>query len=156
MWALDHKESWEPKNWCFKLWCWRRLLRLSWTPRRSALGVHWKDWCWSWNCNTLATWWEELTHLKRPWGWERLRAGGEGHDRRWNGWMASPTQWIWVWVVSGSWWWIGRPGVLQFIVSQRVRHDWAVELNWTEDPFQVKILLFYYMSLVSLMFFSFR
>ena len=71
--------------------------------RRSVLGVHWKDWCWSWNSNTLATWCEELTHLKRLWCWERLRAGGEGEDRGWDGWMASLTQWTWVWVNSGSW-----------------------------------------------------
>ena len=69
----------------FELWCWRRLLRVPWTVRRSnqsilkeiSLGVHWKDWCWSWNSNTLATWCEELTHLKRPWCWVRLTAGGE-------------------------------------------------------------------------------
>ena len=76
----------------FELWCSRRLLRVPWTARRSILGVHWKDWCWSWNSNTLATWYEELTHLKRPWCWERLKAGGEGEDRGWDGWMASPTQ----------------------------------------------------------------
>ena len=64
---------------------------------RSVLSVHWKDWYWSWSSNTLATWYEELTHLKRPWLWERLRAGGEGDDRGWDGWMASPTRWIWVW-----------------------------------------------------------
>ena len=86
---------------------------------------------WSWNSNTLATWCEELTHLKRPWCWERLRAGGEGDDRGWDGWMASPTQWTWVWVNSRSWWWTGRPGVLQSMGSQRVEHDWATELNWT-------------------------
>ena len=68
-----------------------------------------------------------LTHLQRPWCWGRLRAGGEGDDRRWDGWTASPTQWTWVWVNSGSWWWTGRPGVLQFMGSQRVRHDWATE-----------------------------
>ena len=91
--------------------------------------VHWKDW--SWNSNTLATWCEELTHWKRPWCWERLKAGGEGHDRGWDGWMASLTQWTWVWVDSGSWWWTGRPGVLWFMGSQSVRHDWVTELNWT-------------------------
>ena len=85
---------------------------------------------WSWNFNTLATWCKELTHLKRPWCWERLRAGGEGDDRRWYGWMVSLIQWTWVWVDSGSWWWTGRPGVLQFMELQRVRHDWATELNW--------------------------
>ena len=79
---------------------WRRLLRVPWTARRSVLGVHWKDWCWSWNSNILATWCEELTYLKRPWCWERLKAG-EGDDRRWDGWMASATRWTWVWVDSG-------------------------------------------------------
>ena len=99
---------------------------------RSVLGVHWKDWCWSWNSNTLATSCEELTHWKRPWCWEALGAGGEGDDRGWDGWMASPTRWAWVWVNSGSWWWTGRPGVLWFMGSQRVGHDWATELNWTD------------------------
>ena len=96
----------------FELWCWRRLLRVPWTARRSnqsilneiSPGVHWKDWCWSWNSNTLATWCEELTHWKRPWCWERWKAGGEGDNRGWDGWMASLTQWTWVWMDSGSWW----------------------------------------------------
>ena len=96
------------------------------------MGVHWKDWCWSWNSSTLSTWYEELTHLKRPWCWEGLRAGGEGDDGGWDGWMASPTQQTWVWVDSRSWWWTGRPGVLQFMGLQRVKHDWATELNWTD------------------------
>ena len=121
----------------FELWCCRRLLRVPWTAGRSnqsilreiSLGVCWKDWCWSWNSNILATWCEELTHLKRPWCCERLRAGGEGDDRGWDGWMASPTQWTWVWVNSRSWWWTGRPGVLRFMESQRGRHDWVTELN---------------------------
>ena len=99
--------------------------------RRSVLDVHWKDWCWNWNSSSLATWCEELTHLKRPCCWERLRAGGEGDNRGWDGWMASPTQWAWVWVNSRSWWWTGRPGVLQSMGSQRVGHSWATELNWT-------------------------
>ena len=94
------------------------------------MNIHWKDWCWSWNSNTLATWCEELTHLKRSWCWERLKVGGEGDDRGWNGWMASLTQWIWVCVNSGSWWWTGRHGMLQSMGSQRVRQDWAT--NWTE------------------------
>ena len=91
-----------------------------------------KDWCWSWNSNTLATSCEELTQWKRPWCWERLKAGGEGDDRGWDGWMASPTPWTWVWASSGSWWWTGGPGVLQSLGSQRFRHDWETELNWTE------------------------
>ena len=96
--------------------------------RRSVLGVHWKNWCWSWNSNTLAIWCEQLTHWKRPWFWERLKAGGEGDDRGWVRWMASWTPWTWVCVDSGSWCWTERPGVLRL---QRVRHDWATELNWT-------------------------
>ena len=87
--------------------------------------------------NTLATWCEELTHLKRPWYWERLRAGEEGDDKGWDGWMASPTQWTWVWVNSGSWWWTGRPGVLRFMGSQRVRHDWVTELNWSQENYSI-------------------
>ena len=100
--------------------------------RRSALGFLWREWCWSWNSSTVATSCEELTHWKRPWCWERIKAGGEGDDRGWDGWMASPTLWRWVWVNSGSWWWTGRPGVLQFMGSQRVGHDWAAKLNWIE------------------------
>ena len=117
----------------FELWCWRRLLRVPWAARRSVLGVHWKDWCWSWNSSTLAAWCGELTHWKRPWCWEGLGAG-EGDDRGWDGWMASLTQWAWVWVDSRSWWWTGRPGVLRFMGLQRVGHDWLTELNWTEPP----------------------
>ena len=137
-WTVKKAESWRID--ALELWCWRRLLRVPWTARRSnqsiqrksVLGVHWKDWCWSWNSNTLATSCEELTHWKRPWWWEGLRAGGEGDDRGWDGWMASPTQWAWVWVNSRSWWWTRRPGVLWFMGSQKVGHDWATELNWTE------------------------
>ena len=93
------------------------------SSRKSVLNIHWKDWCWSWNSNPLATWWEELTHWKRLWYWERLKAGGEGDNRGWDGWMASLTRWTWVCMNSGSWWWTGRPGVLQFMGSQRVGHD---------------------------------
>ena len=78
------------------------------------------------------TWCEELTHWKGLWCWEGLGAGREGDDRGWDGWMASLTRWMWVWVNSGGWWWTGRPGMLQFMGSQRVGHDWVTELNWTE------------------------
>ena len=123
----------------FELWCWRRLLRVPWASRRSnqsilkeiGLGVLCKDWCLSWNFSTLATSCEELTHWKRPWCWERLKAGREGSDRGLDGWMASLTQWTWVWVNSRSWWWTGRPGLLQFMGSRRVGHDWVTVLNWT-------------------------
>ena len=84
------------------------------------------------NSNTLATWCKEPTHWKRPLCWERLKAGGDRANRGWDGWMASLTQWMWVWASSRSWWWTGKPGVLQCLGSQRVRHDWVTELNWTE------------------------
>ena len=138
IWELDYKESWAPKNWCFWTVVWEKTLEspldckeIQPVNPKSVLNIHWKDWCWSWNSHTLATWLEELTHLKRPRCWERLRAGGEGDDRGWDSWMASPTRWTWVWVDSGSWWRTGRPGVLQFMGSQRVRHDWETELNWS-------------------------
>ena len=77
-----------------------------------------------------ASWCEKLTHLKRPWCWERLKVGGEGDDRGWAGWMASLTQWTWVWTSSRSWWWTEKSGMLQSMGSQGVRHDWVTELNW--------------------------
>ena len=124
-----------------ELWCWSRLLRVPWTSRRSnqsilnesILNIHWKDWCWSWSSNTLATWCKELTHLKRSWCCESLKAGGKGDNRGWDGWMTSPSLWTWVWVNSGSWWWTGRPGVLRFMGSQQVGHNWAIELNWATE-----------------------
>ena len=135
MWELDHKEGWTPKNWCFPN-C--GAGENSW----QSTSFHWKECCWS--SNTFTTWSEELTHWKRPWCWERLRAGGEGNDRGWDGWMASLTQWTWVWVDSGSWWWTGMPGVLGFMGSQRVRHVWATEQNWTVIIF----LLFWGASII--------
>ena len=105
----------------FELWCWRRLLRVPWTGRRSNQSIL-KEISPEYSLeglmlklklpHTLATWCEELTHWKRSWCWERLKAEAEGDDRGWDGWMASPTQWTWVWVNSGNWWWTGRPGVL--------------------------------------------
>ena len=149
MWELDCEVSWVPKNWCFVLCCWWRLfwesLGLQGDPtspsqRRSVLDVHWKDWCWSWNSNTLATWCEELTHWKRPWCWEGLGTGGEGADRAWDGWMASPTQWTWVWVnrtwvwVNRTWVWIcdGQGGLACFDSWGRKESDTTERLNWTE------------------------
>ena len=112
---------------------------------RSDLGVHWKDWCWSWNSNTLATWCKELTHLKRPWCWERSRAGGEGPNREWNGWMASLTQRTWVWiklqelVMDSEAWHAGVHGVTK---------SWTQLSNWTEgddgDSKELYIFLYLY------------
>ena len=84
-------------------------------------------WCKSWSSNTLAIWCTEPTHWKRPWCWERLRGAGEGDDRGWDGWMASPTQWTWTWANSGRWWGTGRTSMLQSMGSQRVRHDLGTE-----------------------------
>ena len=113
--VINRCESWIiKKDECqridaFELWCWIRLLRVSWTARRSnqwvlkeVLDIHWKVWCWGWSSNTLATWCEELTHWKTSWCWERLNAGGEGDNRGWDAWMASLTQWTRVWLSSES------------------------------------------------------
>ena len=124
----------------FELWCWRRLLRVPWTARRSnqsilketSPGCSLEGMMLKLKLQYLATSCEGLTHWKRPWCWEGLGAGGEGDDSGWDGWMASLARCTWVWVNSGSWWWTGRPGVLRFMGSQRVRHAWATELNWTE------------------------
>ena len=98
------------------------------SKRKSVLNIHWKDWCWNWNCNTLSTWCKELTHWKRPWFWERLKAGGEGGSRGWDGRMVSLTRWTWVWVDSGSWWWTGRPGSCSPWGCQE--SDTTERLNW--------------------------
>ena len=95
--------------------------------RKSVLNIHWKDWCWSWNANTLANWCEEQSPWKRPWCWERLKAGGEGDNGGWDVWMTSPIWWTWVWVGSRSWWWTGKPDMWQSMGSQRVRLNWATE-----------------------------
>ena len=100
-WTIKRAEHWITD--AFELWFLSRLLRVPWIARSKQSILKeinpeypLNDWCWSWSSNTLATWCEELTHWERPWCWERLRAGGEGDDRGWDGWMASPTQWTWV------------------------------------------------------------
>ena len=134
-------ESWTTKKAehqridAFELWCWRRLLRVPWTARRSNQSIL-KEISPESSLERLvlklmlATWCKELTHWKRPWCWEILKVEGEGDDRGWDGWMASTTQWMWVWVNPRSWWWTRRPGVLQSMGPQKVRHDWVIELNW--------------------------
>ena len=140
MWELDCEEYSAPKNWCFWAGVLEKTLE---TPLdlKEVQPVHSKgDQSWEFigrtnaEAETPILWppHAELTHWKRPWCWEGLGAGGQGDYREWDGWMASLAWRTWVWVNSGSWWWTGRPGVLQFMGSQRVRHDWATELNWTE------------------------
>ena len=98
---------------------------VSWKKKKKefVLNIHWKDWCWSWSSNTLATCCEDLTHWKSHRCWEKLKVGGEGDNRGWDGWMAPLSRWTWVLVSSGSWWWTGKSGVLQSMVLQRGRHD---------------------------------
>ena len=127
----------------FELWCQRRLLRVTWTARRSNQGnqlwiligridaevetpVFWSSDANSWFIGRTGA--EELTHLKTPWCWEKLKAGGKGDDRGWDGWMASPTRWTWVWVNSGSWWWTGKPSMLQSMGLQKS----ATTEHWTD------------------------
>ena len=117
-WTIKKAKDWRID--AFELWCWRILLRIPWTARsnqsvleKSTLNIYWKDRCWSWSSNTLATWCEELTHQQRPWCWERSKAGGEGDNRVQDGWMASSTKWTWFWANSRIWWTAGRIGVLQ-------------------------------------------
>ena len=147
MWALDWEEGWTPKNWCF----WTVVLGKTLEspldckeiqpvhPKRNQSWIFIRRTDVEAETNTLATWYKELIHWERLWCWERLKVGGEGDDRGWDGWMASLTQWTWVWVNSGSWWWTGRPGVLQSMGSQRVGHDWVTELNWTEGLICIKM-----------------
>ena len=130
MWVLDYKESWALKNWCF----WTVVLEKTLespckeiSPEYSLEGLMLKL-----KLQYFSPWCEEPTQLKRPWCWERLKAGGEGDDRGSDGWAASLTKWTWLWVNSGSWRWTGRPGVLQSMGWQGVGHDWATELNCTE------------------------
>ena len=137
-------ESWTIKkagHWridAFELRCWRRLLRVPWTARRSNQSIL-KEISPGCSLEGLMLKLQYFGHLMRradsfPWCWERLKAGGEGDDRRWDGWTASPTQWTWVWVNSGSWWWTGKPGVLQSMGSQRVGHDWVTKQQIQRYP----------------------
>ena len=142
MWELDCEESWALKNWCFWTVVLEKTLE-SPLDCKEIQPIHSKgDQSWMFfgrndaKAETPVLWpphaKEELTLWRRLWCWEELWAGGEGDDRGLDGLMASPTQWTWVWVNFGSWWWTGRPGVLWFMGSQRVGHDWATELNCTE------------------------
>ena len=145
MWELDCKvdECWKIDT--FELWCWRRLLRVPWTAMRSNQSIL-KEISHEYSLEGLMPKLklQYFGHLmRRTDSFEKTlmlgkikggRRRGWMVDRGWDGWMASPTQWTWVWVKSGSWWWTGKPDMLQSMVSQRVGHDWVTELNWTEGP----------------------
>ena len=132
-WTIKKAEHWRID--ASELWCWRRLLRVPWTARRSNQSIL-KEIIPKYSLEGLMLklklqyfghLMQRTSHLKRPWCWERLKVGGEGADRGWDGWMASLTWWTWVWVISGSWWWTGRPGLLQSMGSQRVGHAAAAK-----------------------------
>ena len=134
--TIEKAEHWRIN--AFDLWCWRRLLRVPWTARgssRSTLREISPEYSLEGLMLKLKLQYfdhlmQRTDSLERQWWCERLKAGGEGVDRVWDGWMASLTQWTSVWVNSRSWWWTGRPGVLQSIGSQRAGRNWVTELNW--------------------------
>ena len=125
-----------------ELWCWRRLLRAPWLQRDQAspsesrwvLDVHWKHWYWRWNSTKLDIWWKELTHLKRPWCWEKLKTGKEGDNTGWDGRMVPPTQRILDTLNSETTYWIWKPGKLQYMGLQREEYELPTELKWTNFP----------------------
>ena len=136
MWELDCEESWALKNWCFWTVVLEKALVSTLDCKEIQLVHPREDQSWMFTgrsdaeAETLILW---PPDAKSWFIWKDPDAsGGKGDDRGWDGWMASPTWWIWVWVDSRSWWWTGRPGVLWFMGLQRVGHDWATELNWTE------------------------
>ena len=137
-WTIKKAEHWRID--AFELWCWRRLLRVPWTARRSnpsilkeiSLGCSLEGLMLKLKLQYFGHQMRRSDSFEKTLMLGKIQAVGEVDDRGWDGWMASPTQWTWVWVDSRSWWWTGRPGVLRFMGLQRVGHDWATELNWTE------------------------
>jgi len=133
----------------FELWCWRRLLRVPWTARRSNQSIL-KEISPEYSLQGLMLklklqyfghLMQRTDSFEKTWYWKRWRVGGKGDERGWDGWMASPTLWTWVWVSSRSWWWTGKPGVLQSMGSQRVGNSWANELNWISKIYKELIQL---------------
>ena len=140
MWESDYKESWALKNWCFWIVVLEKTLEspLHCTEIQPVHPKGNQSWIFSGRTDAEAEtpilWSPDVKNwLTRPWCWERLKAGGEGDDRGLDGWMASLTPWTWVWVNSRSWWWTGRPGMLQSMGLQTAGHDWGTELNWYES-----------------------
>ena len=130
----------------FELWCWRRLLRVPWTariPNQAILkeispGISLEGMMLKLKVQYFGHLMWRVDSLEKTLMLGGIGAGGEGDDREWDGWMASLTRWTWVWGNSGSWWWTGRPSVLRFMRSQRVRHDWATDLYWKHFYFSFK------------------
>ena len=153
---LDDKENQVLRNWCFWTVVLEKTLETLLDCKEIKLGnrkgnqlnIHWMDWCWSWNFNTLATWWEEPNHWKGPWCWERLKAGGDGDDRGWDGWMASLTQWTWVWANFRKWWRAGKCvcfspwGHKESDTTEQLNNKWiGVEFSITlHDPRNATVL----------------
>ena len=136
-WTVKKAEHWRIDS--FELWCWRRLESpLNCKEIQLVQSKGDRSWVFSGRNDAKAETpilWPPLVKswlIGKDWCWEGLGAGGKGDSRGWDGWMASPTQWMWIWVNSGRWWWTEKPEVLQFMGSQRVGQDWATELNWTE------------------------
>ena len=135
-WTVKKDDHWNID--AFELWWWRELLRVPWTARWSnqsilkeiSPGCSLEGLMLKLKLQYFGHLMRRVDSLEKTWYWQGLGAGGEGDDRGWDGWMASPTRWAWVWVSSGSWWWTRRPGGLWFMGSQRVGHNWPTELNW--------------------------
>ena len=140
MWELDQKESWASQNWCSWTVVLDKTLEspLDWKKIKPVCCKGNQSWIFSGRTDAEAetpVLWPPATKswlIRKPWCWDRLKAGREGDDQRWDGWIASPTWWTWVWASCRSWWWTGKPGVLQSTGSQRVGQDWVTEWNWTE------------------------
>ena len=130
-WTVKKAEHWRID--AFELWCWRRLLRVPWTAKTSnqsilkeiSLGCSLEGLMLKLKLQYFYHLMWRVDSLEKTMMLGKIKAGEEGDDGGWDGWMASLNQWTWVWVNSGRWWWTRRPGMLQFMGSQRVRHDWA-------------------------------
>ena len=140
MWELDHKESWIPKNWCFQTVVLEKTPESPWMARKQNQSIlkeinneySLEELMLKLKLQYFGHLMRRTDSLEKTLMLGKIKAGGEGIDRGWDGWMASPIQWTWIWASSRSWWWTGKPGMLQSMGSQRVGHDWATELNWTE------------------------
>ena len=135
-WTIKKAEHWRID--AFELWCWRRLLRVPWTARRSVNPKGNQSWIFIGSTDAEAEapilWPPNVKNWligKDPDAEKDWKQEEKGDNRGWGGWMASPTRWTWVWASSRSWWWTGKPGVLQSMRLQRVGHNWATELNWS-------------------------